>query len=235
MKRILLPVALLAFALPLALGSAVAQTTTTKKPTTTAAAPKGATLEQELRTFSNWVDEKLEMNLSVVRLDWGRLQSDYARMTKRLDAAADSLPVQSKREYLGQKARYKAWAAEQGHPVEEPLPSATADGRAGTESSSSVDDAQRKLLSTSSPINRARAGDLPELYSRLVESVRTKRSRWTRTDWDNASLVLNRLNTRYEQVHDQLQIEDRARIRTLQAEFRVLEKAQDAKGILDGL
>jgi hypothetical protein len=252
MKRILIPIALVALLLPLAAISAHAQQTTVKKTTspatgkatattkatttgkatastkaTAAGKASASTIEQELRTFSNWVDEKLEMQTAAVRLDWATLQSDYARMTKRLDSALDSLSTQSRREYLGQKARYKAWALEQGHPVvEAPL--------VGEARDSAVNGVQRKLLNTTAPINRAMASALPDLYSRLVESTRTKHKTWTKEDWDDANLVLNRLNSRYEQVGEQLQIEDRVRVRSLQAEFRTLEKARDLKGILNG-
>ena len=256
MKRILLPLALIALMLPLAATAASAQqptatkkaappatTTPAKAATTTKAAASAkapattkaaaarkapaTTPEQDLRTFSNWVDEKLEMKTATVRLDWGTLQRDYARMTKRLDAATDSLSVQSRREYLGQKARYKAWAIEQGHPVPETV-------LVGVARDSAVSGVQRKLLNTSKPINRAMASALPDLYSRLVETTRVQHSRWTKTNWDEANVVLNRLNDRYSQVGDQLPIEDRVRVRSLQAEFKTLEKARDLKGILDG-
>ncbi|ALW85806.1 hypothetical protein AUC43_12310 [Hymenobacter sedentarius] len=257
MKRILLPIALIALMFPLAVTAASAQQTTAAKKTTTSATTTAAkvatttkvtttakkatvttkaatkskapatTPEQALRTFSNWVDAKLELNMATVRLDWGRLQSDYTRMTKRLDGATDSLSVQSRREYLGQKARYKAWAAEQGHPVPETV-------LVGEARDSAVSAVQRKLLNTSAPINRAMASALPDLYSRLVESTRAQHSRWTKANWDEANLVLSRLNDRYSQVGDQLPIEDRVRVRSLQAEFKTLEKARDLKGILDG-
>jgi hypothetical protein len=247
MKRILLPLALIALMLPPAALSATAQQATPAKktPTPTKAAPANpatkatattkpaaarkatTTPEQDLRTFSNWVDEKLEMNMATVRLDWGTLQSDYARMTKRLDAATDSLSVQSRREYLGQKARFKAWAIEQGHPVPETV-------LVGEARDSAVSGVQRKLLSTSAPINRAMASALPDLYSRLVESTRVPHSNWTKANWDEANLVLSRLNDRYSQVGDQLPIEDRVRVRSLQAEFKTMEKARDLKGILNG-
>ena len=254
MKRILLPVALVALLLPLVATSATAQQTTVKKTTTTAtstpakpkvattskvsttkattkttAAPKksAATPEQDLRTFSNWVDEKLEMNMATVRLDWETLLNDYTRMTKRLDAALNDLSVQSRREYLGQKARFKDWAIEQGHPV----PETVLVGEARDSAATAV---QRRLLNTSAPINRAMASALPDLYSRLVESTRLEHKRWTKSNWDDANLVLSRLNDRYSQVGDQLQLEDRVRVRSLQAEFRTLEKARDLKGILNG-
>lgn len=250
MKRILIPIALVALMLSLAAGATRAQqpavpkttapakaptpkaTTTTRAPTatkpatTTKASP--TTLEQDLRAFSNWVDEKLELQMATVRLDWGTLESDYARMTKRLDGAADSLSVQSRREYLGQKARYEAWATDNGHPVPKPV-------LVGAARANAVDNVQRKLLSTTAPINRASASALPNLYARLVETTGDQHKTWTKTNWEEANLLLSRLNDRYEQVGTQLPLEDRVRVRTLQAEFRALEKARDLKGILDGL
>lgn len=240
MKRILAPIAAVALMLSLAAGAAQAQQTTTKtttsakaatpKATTTATATKAApaTVDQDLRTFSNWVDEKLELPMANVRLDWATLESDYTRMTKRLDSATVSMSVQSRREYLGQKARYTAWAAENGHPVPEPI-------LVGEARDSAVDNVQRKLLNTSAPINRAMASALPNLYAQLVESTNAQHRNWTKTNWDEANLVLSRLNARYDQVGSQLALEDRVRIRSLQAEFRAQEKARDLKGILDGL
>ncbi len=235
MKRILAPFALTALMLTLAAGPAHAQSTTAKKTTPAAKAPATtttktapATLEQDLRTFSNWVDEKLELPMANVRLDWATLESDYTRMTKRLDSAAVGLSVQSRREYLGQKARYKAWAAENGHPVPETI-------LVGEARDNAVENVQRKLLNTSAPINRAMASDLPNLYAQLVESTNAQHRTWTKTNWDEANLVLERLNTRYDQVGSQLSIEDRVRVRSLQAEFRAQEKARDLKSILNGL
>ncbi|MBF9237313.1 hypothetical protein I2I05_07875 [Hymenobacter sp. BT683] len=249
MKRILLPISLVALMLALATGSAAAQQTPAKKPTpaassstktstttkstgttkpSTASKTSMTSLDKELRAFSNWVDEKLELPMANVRLDWGGIEAEYARMTKRLDGAADSLSAQSRREYLGQKARFKAWAAENGHPVVEEV-------LVGEARDSAVSEVQRRLLSSTAPINRAMASALPDLYARLVESTRVQHKRWTATNWAEANTVLDRLNARYDQVGSQLPLEDRARVRSLQAEFRTLEKVRDLKGILDGL
>ncbi|WP_035561715.1 hypothetical protein [Hymenobacter sp. IS2118] len=240
MKRIPLPIFLLAVTLVLTTGTATAQQTTAKKPaasspakapTTTKATtikPAMTSLDQDLRVFSNWVDAKLELPMANVRLDWGGIEAEYARMTKRLNGATDSLSAQSRREYLGQKARYKVWAAENGHPVIEEV-------LVGTARDSAVNEVQGRLLGSTAPINRAMASALPDLYARLVEATRVQHRQWTPTSWAEANTVLDLLNTRYDQVGSQLTIEDRARVRSLQVEFRALEKVRDLKGILNGL
>lgn len=216
--------------LALTVGPAAAQQPTPKKPAATKATTKPAmtSLDQDLRVFSNWVDAKLELPMANVRLDWAGIEAEYARMTRRLDGATDSLSAQSRREYLGQKARYKVWAAENGHPV-------IAEVLMGTARDSAVNEVQSRLLGSTAPINRAMASALPDLYARLVEATRVQHRQWTTTSWAEANTVLNLLNTRYDQVGSQLTIEDRARVRSLQVEFRALEKVRDLKGILNGL
>ena len=46
-------------------------------------------------------------------------------------------------------------------------------------------------------------------------------------------VVLTRLNQRYEKVRDLIDVDDRLRIRSWQAEFRTLEQAKTTKEVIN--
>lgn len=219
MKPTVFPLTLLlAAAGLLATSAASAQTTkTTKKPTGTATT---AGLERDLADFSNWVNDKVDRAATTARRELPKVSAEFERQSTRLDRAVDSLTVEGKREYSTQKGRYERWATRQD--------SLDAAARRPT----TADQAQRRLLNEDVNISRARATELPDLYFRLVEAMRADKKDWTQADWSAASAVLTRLNTRYEQVREQLTLEERLRIRTLQGEFRTLEKARDVKDVI---
>lgn len=214
MKRLLLPLALLMTTLtPLA---------TVAQQKTTAATPSA--VERDLRTFSTWVDQKIDSASAGAHRKWPKMMADYDRQSARLDRAVDSLSVQSKQKYAAQKARYKNWAAEQQR--------AEASVQSDPAKATAI---QSQLLGEKVNINTARAAELPDLYGRFLESTRALRRRWSAADWSAANVVLAKLNARYEQVRDQLDIDEKVRVRSLQGEFRTLEKAKDVKDIFNGL
>ncbi|GGF19555.1 DUF6565 domain-containing protein [Hymenobacter cavernae] len=214
MKRLSLSFAFLTLALtPLA---------ATAQQKTTASTPSA--VERDLRTFSGWVDQKIDSASAGAHRKWPKLMADFDRQSARLDRATDSLSAQSKQKYAAQKARYKTWAANQQRidaAVQNDPTAATA--------------AQNKLLGEKVNISTARATELPDLYGRFLESTRAQRRTWMAADWSAAGLVLEKLNARYEQVKESLDIDEKVRIRSLQGEFRTLEKAKDMKDIFNGL
>ncbi|QIX62601.1 hypothetical protein FY528_05620 [Hymenobacter lutimineralis] len=213
MKRCLLSLAVLAALGLTPLAAAAQQSTSSTTPTSSA-------VERDLRTFVDWVSEKMDKAEAGARREWPKMMADFDRQSQRLDRATDSLSVQSKREYAAEKARYKAWAAEQRRLEAQAREPETAQ------------QAQDRLLNENVVINRARATELPDLYERLLATTREQRRQWTQRDWAAASEVLSRLNGRYEQVRQQLGLEERLRIRTLQGEFRTLEGARATKEYL---
>ncbi|GAB3227502.1 hypothetical protein GCM10027346_10940 [Hymenobacter seoulensis] len=199
----------------------------TSKPTTTPKpAPKPTTssttaaVERDLRVFSDWVNDKVDKAATSARRELPRITEEFDRQSKRIDKAVDSLTVEGKREYSTQKVRYQKWATRQD----------SLD--AAAQRPATADEAQRRLLGEDVNIGRARATELPDLYFRLVERMRSDRQNWTAADWSTASAVLGRLNARYEQVREQLPLEERLRIRSLQGEFRTLEKARNVKDVM---
>jgi|GEM_PF-1087256 len=223
MKHMLLPLSLAALGLLTNPLQAAAQTTPKAKTTTKTAEPILTTpksLERDLDVFSSWVNEKVDQASTTVRRELPRIKDDFDRQSKRLDAAVDSLSTTSKREYTTQKVRYEKWASKQD--------SLDAAARRPTTAA----DAQRRLLNETVTISTARATELPDLYGRLLEHTRDNRKQWSQADWSAASAVLERLNVRYEQVREQLTFDDRLRVRSLQGEFRTLEKARDVKDLV---
>ncbi|GAA3945850.1 DUF6565 domain-containing protein [Hymenobacter algoricola] len=240
MKNALLPLSLVAFSLLLTAPGAQAQTApkpkapapaapAAKTPAPATKAPAKTTepllttprsIERDLDVFSSWVNDKLGQAETTVRRELPRIKDDFDRQSKRLDAAVDSLSTNSKKEYTTQKVRYAEWASKQD----------SLDALARRPATAA--DTQRRLLNENVVIGSARATELPDLYGRLLEHTRDNRRQWSQADWSAASAVLEKLNVRYEQVREQLSVDDRLRVRSLQAEFRTLEKARDVKDIV---
>ena len=185
-----------------------------------AASSTATAVERDLRIFSDWVSDNVVRVTDGIARETPRIAEEFDRQSKRIDKAVDSLTVEGKREYDVQKKRYGSWQARQD----------SLDRAAHTPANAQP--AQSKLLGENVTLSRARATELPDLYSRFMEATRTQRRQWTDADWSNASAVLGRLNARYEQVREQLPLEERVRIRSWQGEFRTLEKARSAKGVM---
>ena len=194
---------------------------TPKRPATSSSTSSTASaVERDLRLFSEWVNEKVDRITEDVVRESPRVSAEFDRQSKRIDKAVDSLTVEGKREYNTQKKRYSSWSARQ-----DSLDRAARKPETAQQS-------QDRLLGEKVVLSRARASELPDLYSRFIETTRAQRRQWNATDWSNASAVLGHLNARYEEVREQLPLEERVRIRSWQGEFRTLEKARDVKGIM---
>ncbi|SFQ50340.1 hypothetical protein [Hymenobacter arizonensis] len=91
------------------------------------------------------------------------------------------------------------------------------------------DPIQQHLLNSDVNLARVSAHQLPDLYERFIATTRDERRKWSYQDWDNAGVVLARLNQRYEQVRTELPLEERLRVRTFQGEFHTLRGARQVK------
>jgi hypothetical protein len=99
--------------------------------------------------------------------------------------------------------------------------------------SANADAGLASLIKESVDLNRATADQMPDLYGRFIDAVRDQRRQWTERDWTSASDALSRLNARYEAVRTGIDMEDRLRIRSWQAEFRTLQGARKVNQKLD--
>jgi hypothetical protein len=92
---------------------------------------------------------------------------------------------------------------------------------------------QQHLLGTKVDLSQALASQLPDLYEFFITTTREERRQWKYADWDAAGQVLARLNQRYREVHAELPLEERVRIRSFQGEFRALRGARQVKEKID--
>jgi hypothetical protein len=214
MKKIplVLAVSLLTFS------AAVAQKTPAKPRTQSSTA---SAIERDLDSFSNWVNDKVDRVAADIQREKPRLNAEFERQSKRIDRAVDSLSVEGKKEYATQKTRYENWSIKQDSLARQ------------ARRPESAAQSQKRFLGENVVISSARATELPDLYGRLVESMRDQKKNWTAADWSAASAVLTNLNARYEQLRTQLPLEERLRIRSLQGEFRTLEKARNVKDAIN--
>ncbi len=95
------------------------------------------------------------------------------------------------------------------------------------------DPIQQRLLNTDVNLARVSAHQLPDLYEQFIATTRDERRKWSYQDWDNAGVVLARLNQRYEKVRTELPLEERLRIRSFQGEFHTLRGAREVKTKID--
>jgi hypothetical protein len=220
MKQLAFSTSLLLATFTLTSGAWAQQTTTPKSTTPTQTAQTPSAIERDLRVFSTWVNDKLDRAEAGVRREMPRVSAEFDRQSQRIDRGVDSLSAQGKREYADQKKRYQDWSVRQD----------SLDARARRpETAQQIQD---RLLNEKVVLSRVRAAEMPDLYARFIEATRSQRRQWTATDWSNAAAVLANLNVRYEQVREQIPLEDRIRIRSWQGEFRTLEAARDAKEVM---
>ena len=66
---------------------------------------------------------------------------------------------------------------------------------------------------------------LLDAYTRFIEKVRAERRGWTSANWSAAAAVLSSLNGRYDQLRNNLTLDDKVSIRSQQAEFQALHTA----------
>ncbi len=106
-------------------------------------------------------------------------------------------------------------------------------GSAASASTGAADPGLSRMIHENVELSRVTAAQMPELYSHFIDATREQRRKWTDRDWTDASATLSRLNARYEAVRLDLPMEDRLRVRSLQAEFRTYESARRVNQKLD--
>ncbi|GAB2959512.1 hypothetical protein GCM10027048_28680 [Hymenobacter coalescens] len=178
-------------------------------------------VERDLDIFRDWVHDKIDRADSGARRELPRIKEEYDQQSTRIDRAVDSLTVAGKREYEGLKNRYETWQARQQRLEKQAKEPETAQ------------QTQTRMLGENVNVATARATEMTDLYGRFIDYVRANRRNWVSEDWAQASVVLTRLNERYEKVREQIGVEDRLRIRSWQGEFRTLEQARKTKDALE--
>jgi len=112
-------------------------------------------------------------------------------------------------------------------------PSSTVAHATAPAAAAASDPVQEHLLGSNVNLAKVQAYQLPDLYERFITTTRDERRQWSYQSWEAASQVLARLNQRYTEVHAELPIEERLRIRAFQGEFRTLKGTRTLKEKLD--
>lgn len=95
-----------------------------------------------------------------------------------------------------------------------------------TQTPPATEDAQKQLLNETIDLSKARAEELPDLFDHFIGAVREQRRGWNYRQWTDAEQVLGHLVARYQVVHSELPLEERVRIRAVQAEFKSLKSTR---------
>lgn len=173
---------------------------------------------RELEEFKDWVNARADQTDSSVKEKWPEVKEGFKQRTARLDSQIDSLSAESKAEYQELKSKFESWEARQQRRTSQPLDPAQ------------VKQWEKKLLGNKKPESIA-AADMREMYLTFMGVVRAQKQRWTQNDWDYVDHVYSRLNDRRRQVESDIPASDQIKIRTLQAEYLVLEAGSDAKDL----
>lgn len=88
---------------------------------------------------------------------------------------------------------------------------------------------EKQLLGPYYKINTLTAANVREAYITFLTSVREQHQNWTDTEWNHAKAVLDKLDYRKNSLESQLKLNDKGKIKMLQAEFRALETGDDIK------
>ncbi|RIJ43083.1 hypothetical protein [Pontibacter oryzae] len=88
---------------------------------------------------------------------------------------------------------------------------------------------EKQLLGPYHKINTLTAANVREAYTAFLTNVRAQHNNWTDTEWDHAKAVLDKLDYKKNTLESQLKLDDKGKIKMLQAEFRALETGDDIK------
>ena len=88
---------------------------------------------------------------------------------------------------------------------------------------------QKQLLGPYHDIRGLTTSNICHAYIMFVQNVKSRHSNWTETDWNNAQVVLERLDKKSNSLYRIISVSDRAKIKALQSEFREMQGNSLAK------
>lgn len=88
---------------------------------------------------------------------------------------------------------------------------------------------QKKLLGPYANIDMLSAYNLRSAYISLLEHAHAQHSGWSDADWQQAKAVLDKMDSKKGTLESQLTLDDKAKIKVMQAEFRALETAGNVR------
>jgi hypothetical protein len=197
--------------------SARAQVTETEKevPTTVKETQEPA-VEQELRSFKEWVRLQSDKISTTTRAEWPTIKSDFARQSNKIESGFQNLSESSKRDFLELKTRFHELESK---PMADEVPLQAEE----------VKLREKELLGSFGNVRTISPIHMREAYITFMQNVRAKRQNWTSRDWDYADYILQNLGKRKATVEEKLSTLDEIKIRTLIGEFYTLRSGQEFK------
>ncbi|MBC3541464.1 hypothetical protein ACFSC6_15620 [Rufibacter sediminis] len=189
---------------------------TEKKETLPATETQESAVEQDLRSFKEWVKLQSDKVSTTTRAEWPTIKSDFARQANKIESSFQGLSETSKRDFLELKTRFQELEA---RPMADEVPLQAEEVRLR----------EKELLGSFGNVQNISAIHMREAYIRFMQNVRVKRQNWTSRDWDYAQYILQNLGKRKAAVEDELTPLDELKIRTLIGEFHTLRSGQEFK------
>ena len=106
------------------------------------------------------------------------------------------------------------------------LPAGSSTGPTAAADSKATDAQVSDFFREKTTVGTLTAPALLDVYARFIEKVRTDRRTWNTANWSAAAAVISSLNGRYEQVRNNLVLDDKVTIRSQQVEFQTLRTAR---------
>ncbi|SHL66931.1 hypothetical protein [Hymenobacter psychrotolerans] len=92
-----------------------------------------------------------------------------------------------------------------------------------------------QLLGSYGDIEQLTPTTIEPAFVQFMQQVRTNRKQWTQRDWDYATALSRRLNSRFRTIRLDIKGRDELHIRALQTEFTALETSRDVKDLSDAV
>ncbi|MCC9167281.1 hypothetical protein [Pontibacter harenae] len=168
-------------------------------------------VKDELTDFRSWMNTQSGQLADRTKEDWKQAKQDFQQRTSELDSKQDNFTDELKQEYQQLKQEFRDMDERHAKMVEANSQSAW----------------EKNLLGRYADFDSILQENVRDAYVVFIENVRQQRGTWDNDDWKMAKKVMEKLNSRKDEVNDGLATEDEIKIKALQMEFRTLENAAD--------
>ncbi|TPE43236.1 hypothetical protein [Pontibacter mangrovi] len=176
-------------------------------------ATKEQQVEDELADFRNWVSNATANVADRTEEDWERARADFKTRTQELDQKSENFSEELKQDYKNLKAEFQNADEEYRRANEAPA----------------LGEWEGNLLGNWANYDSINEENVREAYITLLENVRQQRGTWDDQDWEMAKQVMEKLNTRKNELDaSKIPTDTEVKIKALQMEFHTLETAADA-------
>lgn len=166
-----------------------------------------------LGDFRSWVNTTTTQIAGATAEEWQQARQDFKTRTQELDPMQSSFSEDIKQEYAQLKQNFADTDALYVQSHQEAELAAW----------------QRKLLGNWADLAAVNETNVEEAYTTFLENMRTAHKSWIDQDWRMASMVMNALDKRKEQIIADIPTDTEVKIKALQIEFHALEAAANVE------